>query len=111
MLRVLQLGIGAKNGPGVRLRLSQQRRVLRQIGDTEARQTSLHRSPQLARSAQAQVLFGETKTVLGRGHDAQALWGLGADRRSGHQDASRDVLATADPAAQLMKLGEPETLG
>src|SRR5664280_169074 len=106
VLRLAQLGIGRDDRLGPRARPLQQRRVPGQLSHVELAQARLTRPHQLALAAQLQVDLRQCKAVGVLGQRAQP-------RRSGwtHQQAAGAMLATPDPPAQLVQLGDPEALG
>src|SRR5262249_31213232 len=58
-----------------------------EIGKPQARQPALPRPQYLARTAQAQILLGDAKPVLGLAQDLEPPFGDGAERRLVEQQA------------------------
>src|SRR6266849_3501347 len=85
--------------------------VDREIGEAQARQPALPRPQHLAGAAQPQILLGDAKPVLGFAQDLETPLGDGTERRLVEEQAARRLIAAADAAAQLVQLGEAETLG
>src|SRR5882724_6654182 len=87
-----------------------QRQVLGQIAKAKRRQTALLMAKQFARAAQLQILLGNEKAVRCFLQRAESLAGLGR-LDGGQQDAVGIVCAPANPAPELMKLGQPKLFG
>ena len=85
--------------------------MVREIGQAQRRQAALARAQHLARTAQPEILLGDAKAVVGRTHDLETRARRRAERRAVEQQAARAPRAAADPAAQLVQLGEAEALG
>ena len=82
-----------------------------QVGEAQRRQPALAGAEHLAGAAQPQVLLGDPEAVLGRAQHLEPGARGGAERLAVEQQAARRPRAAADPAAQLMQLGEAEALG
>ena len=78
--------------------------------DLEPLLARLARAQDLAGTTQAQILLGNTESVIGFAHQRQARPPGLAQRRSAQQDAAARPRAPPDPAAQLVELGKPEAL-
>src|SRR5689334_20676595 len=87
-----------------------QRQVLGQIAKAKRRQTALLLAEQFAWAAQLQIFLGNAKTIRCFLQCAETLAGLGRFD-GGQKDAVGIVRAPADPASELMKLGQPKLLG
>src|SRR5262249_14235781 len=106
-----ELRIAVEDQRGVVARGLQELAVRLDAGDAEAGHAALPGAEHVAFAAQAQVLLGDAKAILGLAHDGEPrLRGL-AERRAEEQQAGRAFGAAADAAAQLVELGEAEALG
>ena len=81
-------------------------------GDAQRRQAALRETQQLALAPQLEILLGQHEAVLRRDHGIEPgrddlVVAIGV----GDEDAVRAVGAAADPAAQLVQLGQPEAIG
>jgi hypothetical protein len=84
--------------------------VAEEVGEGKVGQSALHRAEDFAGAAQAQILVGDAEAVARFLEDTEA----GARVflfRIDEKDAVALVFATTDTAAELVELGEAETLG
>ena len=82
-----------------------------QLGESEIGQAALAQAQRIAGPAQAPILFGDDKAIIGLAHHFQPRLGSLADRSLVQQQAGGGFLATPDPAAQLVQLGQAEAFG
>ncbi len=109
MLGGAQLGVGGRHQLAVAPGQLEQLLVLGQAREAIAADTGLARAHEFALAAQAQVDLGQAEAVGVLGQRPQARGALGT---GGPQEvAQRGVLTAADPAPQLVQLGDPEALG
>ncbi len=84
--------------------------VAGEVGDAEVGEAGLAGAEELAGAALLEVEFGEEEAVLGLGHGVEAEFGFGGDLGAGEENAEGLGGAATDAAAELMKLGEAETV-
>ncbi len=84
--------------------------IAQQIADTQRRQPGLPGPEEIAGPAQLQVALRDFETVGGVRQRFQPLAPLFAERRLIKQDAVRLVRTASDAAAQLVQLGQAESL-
>src|SRR4051794_20366404 len=65
----------------------------------------------LAGAAQAQILLGDAEAVIGLAHQSEPRSRGFAEHIAAQQQADAVLVAAADPAAQLVQLGEAEAIG
>src|ERR1700756_5087208 len=106
-----EVRVALEHEPSIVMCDSDQLFMGREIGKPQARQPALPCPQHLAGTAQAQILFGDAKPVLGLAQDLEAPLSDGAERRLVEQQARRGLVAAADTTAKLVQLGEPKTLG
>src|SRR6266581_725395 len=80
--------------------------VQRKVREVEFRQTALLGAEKLAWPAQAQILFGDDKSIIGGPQRGEALFGSRAQRSVIDQQAGRTRRSPPHASAQLMQLGE-----
>ena len=107
----LQVGIAIDHQPRVVAGGLQQLGMGGEVGQPHVGQAALARAQKLAGAAQAEILLGDAKAVLGLAHDGEPRLGGLAERLGVEQQAGRLGGAAADPAAQLVELGQAEALG
>src|SRR6266853_3429815 len=91
-------------------RLFDQGDVAGQVSKAQRRHAALPLPEQFARTAQLQVGFGDSKSIVGPRQNCQPVHGILRFGGS-HQNAIRFVRATADAAAKLVELRQPELVG
>src|SRR5690606_3531303 len=77
-------------------------------GPTESRHPGLARAEEVSLSPEAKILFSDSETIFGPGEYPESLDGFPG---LGDGDAVTLLSPAANPAAELMELREPETLG
>src|SRR5579871_914287 len=80
-------------------------------GEAKAGHSGLSGAEHVAFAPEFQVLLGDAEAVLGRAHDFKPRHARFAQRTPVEKEARRAAGSAADAAAELVKLGEAETLG
>ena len=91
-------------------RLGELAAVAAQAGDAQVGRPGLAHAEQAPLTADLEVQLGEAEAVAGLGQGPRAGGPL-LRRRLAEEQAEARVLAAPDPAAQLVELREPETVG
>src|SRR5579862_4908996 len=85
--------------------------MCRKVRKAQRRQPALLCPEHLAAAAQPQILLRDAEPIVSLAQDRDALARHGAEWTLVEQQTGRGLAATADPAAQLVKLGEAKALG
>src|SRR5919197_4322052 len=105
-----QLGVLGDDRLRFAPRVLEDGRVAQQIGHAELRQPRLARAEELAGATQLQVDLRDLEAVVGLRHRVDTSLRVLAEPPAREQDAVRLPRATADAAAQLVQLRQPEAL-
>ncbi len=84
--------------------------VCGRVGQPSTGLARLPRAEQLAPAAQPQILLRDAEAVIGLAHQREARTGRLAERRAAQEQADRMLAPASDAPAQLVQLGEAETL-
>src|SRR5581483_11576198 len=107
---VLEFGVGGEEGEGVFAGLLEEFHFVGDVGELELGKAMLAGAEEFAGPAEGEVHLGDFEAVVGAGHGGEAFFG-GFVAAVGDEDAEGGVLSASDAAAELVELGEAESLG
>ena len=108
--RIFLRGI-AGNGEGFFAGEFEEFAIAQRIGNVEAEFAGLAGAKEFAGAAKLQIGLGNFETVGGADHGFETSASFIGEARGRNEDAGGFLRAAADASAQLVKLGEAETLG